>query len=70
MNGLLKAISIAGSQVKLAQILGGNVKQQHISYWLRNGVSAERAIEIEKALSNKVRRSDLRPDLWPSDEAA
>jgi DNA-binding transcriptional regulator YdaS (Cro superfamily) len=56
--------------VKLAQILGGNVKQQHISYWLRNGVSAERAIEIEKALSNKVRRSDLRPDLWPSDEAA
>lgn len=70
MNGLLKAISIAGSQEKLAQIIGGTVKQQHISYWLKNDVPAERAIQIEAALKGRVTRSELRPDLWPSNEGA
>ena len=60
MNGLTKAIEQAGSQAKLAALLG--VKQQHVSYWLRSRVPAEWCRPISEATGVPV--SDLRPDLF------
>lgn len=46
LNGVNKAISAAGSQLKLAAALG--VTQQAVSEWLRQGyVPPDRATEIE-----------------------
>lgn len=63
-TGLKLAITLAGSQAKLATMLGGNVRQQHVSYWLRTGVPVRRAIQIEKALIGKVTREDMCPDIF------
>ncbi|KZN65275.1 hypothetical protein N473_01515 [Pseudoalteromonas luteoviolacea CPMOR-1] len=62
-KALKAAISIAGSQTKLAGQLPG-VAQQNISYWLKRGgiVPAEHVIEIEKVTG--VSRAELRPDLF------
>lgn len=64
MNGLLKAIEIAGTQDALAKLIGPNIKQGHISYWLKSGVPAKRAIEIEAALDGKVTREELCPEIF------
>jgi DNA-binding transcriptional regulator YdaS (Cro superfamily) len=64
-----KAVDIAGSQAELARRCG--VKQAHVWKWLRmKEIPAERAIEIETATNGAITRSELRPDLWPSNEAA
>jgi DNA-binding transcriptional regulator YdaS (Cro superfamily) len=70
MDGLNKAIKYFGSRRAFAQAIG--VTPMAISYWVqrKRNVTAERALEIEKATNGAVSRSDLRPDLWPSDEAA
>lgn len=60
------AIQIAGSQAKLAALIGGRVKQQHVQLWLyMPQVPASRAIQIEIATNGVVSRHELRPDLWP-----
>jgi len=64
MNGIQKAIKLAGSQVALANIIGPKVKQGHISYWIKNGVPANRAIEIETALNGQVTREELCPEIF------
>lgn len=64
-NPLLEAISIAGSQAKLARLVG--VNQQDISYWLRKarkGIPLERVPDIERATGGRVTRYDLRPDFF------
>lgn len=65
MEGLNKAIGILGSQQKLAEAC--NVKQQHVSYWLKNRVPAERVAVIVHATQNQVTPHDLRPDLYPAE---
>lgn len=67
-NPLLEAISIAGSQAKLARLAG--VNQQDISYWLRKarkGIPLERVPAIEHATGGRVTRYDLRPDFFGAD---
>ena len=67
-NPLLEAISIAGSQAKLARLAG--VNQQDISYWLRKarkGIPLERVPAIENATGGRVTRYDLRPDFFGAD---
>lgn len=62
---LLRAIKIAGSQEKLADLIG--TTQQAISWTLTeaNGkVSAETAIKIDEALAGQVKRQELRPDIF------
>ena len=62
---LERAITIAGSQKALARAIG--CQASHIYYWRRvsrRGVSADGAVAIEKATAGKVRREDLRPDLF------
>lgn len=67
---LNRAISIAGSQQKLADLLG--TTQALIWFWLKSskrGVPAERCIPIEKATG--ISRHELRPDIFgPAPEQA
>jgi hypothetical protein len=48
MTGIEDAIYAAGSQAKLAKVLG--CTQQNVGFWLRQGYCpAERVIEVEQA---------------------
>lgn len=48
MTGIEEAIYAAGSQTKLAKMLG--CTQQNVGFWLRQGYCpAERIIEVEQA---------------------
>lgn len=62
-NPLEKAIKIAGSQEKLAERVtaraGKEVKQQHVSYWLRHGVPKKWASFVSAAVSHKVKEENL-----------
>ena len=63
---LQRAVDIAGSQAKLADLIGA--KQQYIWHWLHKaklGVPAEYVIPIEQATEGKVPRHELRPDIYP-----
>lgn len=63
-----RAIGLAGSEAKLAAKVG--CSQVAINKAKRRGsVSAEMAVEIERATEGGVTASALRPDLWPSGEA-
>lgn len=55
---------------KLAQLLG--CSKQLVSHWRvgRLRVTAERAMEVESVTGGLIRKEDLRPDLWPKQEAA
>lgn len=65
LDALQRAVDKAGSQAKLAVLLGGPIKQAHVSYWLRaqRRAPAEYVLAIEAATG--VSRHDLRPDLYP-----
>lgn len=65
-----EAISIAGSQAKLADACG--VKQQSVWQAKETGrCSAELALQIEQATAGRVTAAALRPDLpWPSPQIA
>lgn len=61
-----KAIDIAGSQAALAELIG--MSQAGIHYLLRGGkrkIKVKTAEAIAKATNNRVRRCDLRPDVFP-----
>jgi len=64
MSGLKLAIKKAGSQAKLAALLPGDVRQQHVSYWLKNRVPAQYCQPIHKVTG--VPLCDLRPDVFGS----
>jgi DNA-binding transcriptional regulator YdaS (Cro superfamily) len=67
---LEKAIDAVGSQAELAKALG--VKPQHVWNWLHRDdkVPAEQVLPIENATGGKVSRHELRPDLYPKEQAA
>ncbi|MGE0447770.1 MAG: transcriptional regulator [Vicinamibacterales bacterium] len=58
------------TQAAFAARLG--VTQGLVWQWLaeRTTITAERAIQIEAATDGHVHRHELRPDLYPRDEAA
>ena len=56
------AIEKAGSQAKLAALLPGDIKQQHVSYWLQNRVPAQYCKPIHQITG--VPLEDLRPDVF------
>jgi len=61
MTALDRAVEKAGSQLKLAAILG--IKPPSVTGWYDRGrVPAERCIAIE--LATGVSRHDLRPDVF------
>ena len=64
-QALIADIGEAGSQVKLAELIG--TAQQNISYDLRAGrASPERVLKIERA--TKIPKEQLRPDLYPVEQ--
>jgi DNA-binding transcriptional regulator YdaS (Cro superfamily) len=60
-DGLEEAIASVQTAANLAQKLG--VTPQAVSNWRKVGVTAQRAIDIERATG--VSRQKMRPDLWP-----
>ena len=62
--GIVRAIAVAGSQKSLAKALG--CTQSSISKRMYGDVpvTAEWAVEVEKALKGIVTREELRPDLF------
>ena len=58
--GVMEAITIAGPQQKLADMLG--VKQPTISIYLYRRCPAERAAQIEKLVG--VSKNKIRPDIF------
>jgi len=65
-----EAITIAGSQAKLAEAAG--CSQQAISFLLngRMGMSAEMAVRLDRATGGRVPKEQLRPDLFETTGAA
>lgn len=61
------AINALGSQEKLAEAIG--LSQQGVSYLLHHAprVTAEVAVAIERATKGKIRKADLRPDIFGAD---
>jgi DNA-binding transcriptional regulator YdaS (Cro superfamily) len=74
MKALDRAIKLAGGLTNLANLIG--VSPQVVCNWRKRGsIPATRVLQIEQATSDKngrplVLRHDLRPDLYPEDEAA
>ena len=63
LKHIQRAIAAAGSQGKLAKLLG--ISQQGVSYFLKaDRVTGEMALAIEKATKGMVTREQLRPDLF------
>ena len=50
----------------LAGIL--SVNKSSVTRWAQKTVPPKRAIDIESATAGRIRRSDLRPDIWPGEE--
>jgi len=66
LEALQEAVDIAGGQASLARALGGKVQQQHVYYWLRVGrIPAEHCLAVERITRHKVKRYELRPDVYP-----
>ncbi len=60
-----EAVQIAGTQKKLADQCG--TSQQRIWHWMNSGtlmIPGELAFAIDKATRKKVRKEQLRPDIF------
>lgn len=62
-----RVVAILGSQRALAVACG--VSDQAVVKWRRR-IPAERVLQIEAAVSQRVTRYELRPDLYPPEGAA
>ena len=63
------AIMVAGgSQKALGELVAKKIRREKpfsseaVAQWLKNGVTAERAVDIERATG--ISRADLRPDIF------
>jgi len=69
MKKLSEVVAFVGSQAKLAALLGGSIKQQHISWWInerRDEVPSDYVIAVALITGWKFTPHDLRPDIYPS----
>lgn len=75
MDIILKAIKLAGGQSNVAKICssysGKNIKQGHVWYWIyrKKEWPAEFVIPLSDATNNEVTRHELRPDIYPDNNA-
>lgn len=66
MNAIRRAIDVVGGRRALALACG--VSFQAVSKWVARGqVPAMRVLAVEAATRGLVGRSELRPDIYPSD---
>ena len=70
IEALRAAKDILGSERAVASVVG--VKQPSVNYILNAGkkVPAEWCIPLEQATGGKITRHQLRPDLYPAQDAA
>lgn len=69
ISAIQRAANAAGSQSALATLLG--VKPQAVQRWCATGVvPSKRVLDIERATNGEVTRNELRPDLYPIEQAA
>jgi len=76
-EALEKAVRVLGSQAALAEVCGGNVKQQHVSGWLNRvkkpGLPPAYAMKVQRATSERgetVYAWQLCPDAFSKDDIA
>lgn len=62
---LIRAIEAVSGTAELARRLG--ISSQAVSQW--DEVPAERVIAVERATEGSVKRYELRPDLYPPENA-
>lgn len=65
-SALDRAIKVVGGTGALARAVG--ISSPAVSQWVR--VPPERVIAVERATRRQVTRYELRPDIYPPDEAA
>jgi len=58
------AIDEAGGISALARLMPDSPSRQAVDNWTKKGLPAKRAVHIEIALKGRVRRQELRPDLY------
>ena len=58
------AIDEAGGISALAKLMPDSPSRQAVDNWTKKGVPAKRAVHIEVTLNGRVRRQELRPDLF------
>ncbi|MCC7047177.1 MAG: helix-turn-helix domain-containing protein [Alphaproteobacteria bacterium] len=63
-----KAIRIVGSEAKLGAAAGGYSQNAIWQAKRRGTITPELAAGIDRATNGAVRKSDLRPDIWPHEE--
>lgn len=65
---LQRAVAIYGSMYRLAKEVG--VTQPAVAYWIKHGkpLPAEHVLKVEA--DTGVSRHDLRPDIYPREDAA
>jgi len=67
-TALEQAAQLLGGQSALARQL--NVTPQAVQAWCKTGrIPAERVLAVEAATNGEVTRHELRPDLYPVDDA-
>lgn len=65
ISALFKVIDIVGNTHKLTNILC--ITHQRLRHWKYNGVPAEWVIKLEKACDGKIKRTQIRPDIYPEE---
>lgn len=65
-EALAKAIELAGGPSKVAASMG--IKPQAVSQWEQ--CPDRRVLALEQLTGGQVTRSQLRPDLYPTEQAA
>ena len=70
IEALKRAKSLLGSEAALAAVVG--VKQPSVNHILNRGkyVPAKWCLAVERATEGAITRHELRPDLYPTNEAA
>lgn len=63
LTPLERAVAVAGTQTRLAQMTG--ISQQRISYWIKNrGKPVPAEIAAKASDATGIPRSDFRPDIF------
>lgn len=65
-----KAVTIKGSQASLAAAIRRSQQQVSALCNRADAISAEDALAIDLATEGQVGKSELRPDLWPPEQAS
>lgn len=68
-DAIRRAVQLAGGAASLARRLG--ITRVSVHEWVKRGrIPAERVIAVEAAVDAQVTRHELRPDLYPENDAA